>query len=273
MSRASAADDGAPDAADDGVPSAGPTDASSPVPDPAVPQRPRRSVAVGLVAALAGLLFAMNSSLFHDSDDRSPANLVELAQAQAQRLEEGEAEVAELRSQVTALLAADEVEMPAPDGQSDELGIAAGGTPVSGRGIAVELWDASAPADMAASGLHPDDLVVHQQDLEGVINALWAGGAEALMVQDQRITSLSAVRCVGNVLLLHGRHYSPPYRISAIGDPAALEAAVEGSPEVQIYRQYVEQVGLGWSLEHLEEIEMPAYSGANRLEYAQTLGG
>src|SRR5690606_41382455 len=69
-----------------------------------------------------------------------------------------------------------------------------------------------------SSGLHPDDLVVHQQDLEAVINALWAGGAEALMVQDQRITSLSSVRCVGNVLLLHGRHYSPPYRISAIGD-------------------------------------------------------
>jgi len=141
---------------------------------------------------------------------------------------------------------------------------------VTGPGVVVELWDAPVPPDLSASGLHPDDLVVHQQDLEAVINALWAGGAEALMIQDQRITSISSVRCVGNVLLLHGRHYSPPYEISAIGDPQGLQEAVLASSDVQLYLQYVDAVGLGWSMTESEQIDMPAYSGPTRLEHTRT---
>jgi len=90
-----------------------------------------------------------------------------------------------------------------------------------------------------------------------------------MMIQDQRITSTSSVRCVGNVLLLHGRHYSPPYRVSAIGDPQELAAAVEASPGVQVYLQYVDAVGLGWSLEETPSIDMPAYTGSLRLDHAR----
>ena len=50
-----------------------------------------------------------------------------------------------------------------------------------------------------------DDLVVHQGDVQAVVNALWAGGAEAMSIMDVRVISTSAVRCVGNTLLLHGR--------------------------------------------------------------------
>ena len=56
----------------------------------------------------------------------------------------------------------------------------------------------------------PDDLVVHQQDIQGVVNALWAGGAEAMTLMGQRVIATTAVRCVGNTLLLHGAVYSPP---------------------------------------------------------------
>ncbi|HLT83232.1 MAG TPA: DUF881 domain-containing protein [Phototrophicaceae bacterium] len=236
-------------------------------------QRERRrwngSVAVGLVAALAGLLFATNATLFDDASERSPTNLVDLARVETARLEENEAAVAELRRQRDSLV---DLQQPLtePDPGAKELtALAAGQTPVTGPGVVVELWDAPTPSDLAASGLHPDDLVVHQQDLEAVINALWAGGAEAMMIQDQRITSTSSVRCVGNVLLLHGRHYSPPYRVSAIGDPDELRAAVEGSPGVQVYLQYVQAVGLGWSLEESRTIDMPAYTGSLRLEHAR----
>ena len=72
----------------------------------------------------------------------------------------------------------------------------------------------------------PDDVVVHQQDVQGVVNALWAGGAEAMQIMDQRVISTSAVRCVGNTLILQGRVYSPPYDIKAIGNPdGSLKAA------------------------------------------------
>ena len=77
----------------------------------------------------------------------------------------------------------------------------------------------------------PDDLVVHQQDIEAVLNALWSAGAEAIQMQDQRIIATSAPRCVGNTLLLNGRTYSPPYTITAVGDADAMQAALaDGRP-------------------------------------------
>ena len=94
-----------------------------------------------------------------------------------------------------------------------------------------------------------DDVVVHQQDVQAVVNALWRGGATGMTVMDQRIISTSAVRCVGNTLILQGRVYSPPFTVTATGDPATLEAELSADPQVQIYLQYVEKVGLGWLVE------------------------
>ena len=90
--------------------------------------------------------------------------------------------------------------------------------PWSGPGVTVRLEDA--PTDSPRRDeVSPDVLVVHQQDLQAVMNALWAGGAEAMELMDQRVISTSAFQCVGNVLKLHGRLYSPPYVVRAIGDP------------------------------------------------------
>ena len=82
--------------------------------------------------------------------------------------------------------------------------------PRSGQRLTVTTDDA--PRDrQRPAGTTTDDLVVHQQDVQGVVNALWAGGAEAMMLMDQRVISTSAVRCVGNTLILQGRVYSPPF--------------------------------------------------------------
>src|SRR5699024_12559836 len=101
---------------------------------------------------------------------------------------------------------------------------AAGRVAVEGPGAVVKLW--AAPArDPLPDGVGFDDLIVHQQDLEAVINALWAGGAEAMAVQGHRVTSSSSIRCVGNVLLIDSSVYSPPYELSAVGDPRALTSS------------------------------------------------
>ena len=89
--------------------------------------------------------------------------------------------------------------------------------------VTVTLDDA--PSSVAANGIDPDLLVVHQQDIQAVVNALWSGGAEAMTIQDQRVISTTAVKCVGNTVL-HGIPYSPPYVITAIGDQARLRAAL-----------------------------------------------
>src|SRR5699024_3476655 len=99
---------------------------------------------------------------------------------------------------------------PAEVEPSTDTEIAAGRVPVEGSGVTVKLWDAPL-RDPVPEGVRLDDLIVHQQDLEAVINGLWAGGAEAMAVQGHRVTSRSSIRCVGNVLLIDGSVYSPPY--------------------------------------------------------------
>src|SRR5699024_6125234 len=116
------------------------------------------------------------------------------------------------------------------------------------------------------------DLVVHQQDLEGVINALWAGGAEAMAVQGHRVTSRSSIRCVGNVLLIDGSVYSPPYVISAIGSPRSLSASLMSSPQVLTYLDYVQALQLGWSAEESAELYLAADEGTITMNYAAVPG-
>jgi uncharacterized protein YlxW (UPF0749 family) len=136
----------------------------------------------------------------------------------------------------------------------------------------VALDDAPAGAiDRAYPGLptpSPDDLVVHQQDVQAVVNALWAGGAQAVQLMDQRVISTSAVRCVGNTLILQGRVYSPPYTITAIGDADRLVGALSRSTAVRNYRQYAAAYGLGYQVGARSDVTIPAYTGALDLRYA-----
>ena len=131
-------------------------------------------------------------------------------------------------------------------------------------------WRSTTPLspDQLPEGFGVDDIVVHQQDVQAVVNAFWAGGAEAMMIQDQRIIATSAIRCVGNTLILQGRVYSPPYRIRAIGDPDRLRDFLRRSPEVQIYQEYVQAVGLGYEVTTHDRLEFPSYAGSITPEYA-----
>lgn len=157
--------------------------------------------------------------------------------------------------------------------QSDKLAALAGLNPVRGPGLVVTLNDAQRDAEgRFPRDAAPDDLVVHQQDIEAVLNALWSVGAEAVQMQDQRIIATSVPRCVGNTLLLNGRTYSPPYVITAIGDVAAMQAALRDAPLVTLYRQYVARFGLGYTEEPRAEVEVVGHSDPLRLRYAQPAG-
>ena len=88
------------------------------------------------------------------------------------------------------------------------------------------------------------------------------------MLMDQRVISTSAVRCVGNTLLLQGQVYSPPYRITAIGDPAKLRQALDASAALQIYREFSKVLGLGWGVSDQGDQTFPAFTGSLDLRYA-----
>ncbi len=233
----------------------------------------RPYVAVAGVAAAAGLMFSASAQLARGDEGRHPENLAQLVESESGRVERLGAQVDDLQAQIDALGAGSSsgVEAADPDLARREA-VMAGSTPVTGPGLTVTLDDAPA-SSQSIPGVHADDLVVHQQDLQHVINALWAGGAEAMTLQGERVTSTSAFRCSGNILLLHGKVFSPPYVVQAVGDPDRLEAALAASPGVQTYLDYVDWVALGWGEKASSHLELPAYAGSTELQYARVPEG
>lgn len=224
----------------------------------------RAPVVVMLVLALAGLLFTSSARLARSQGERHPENLAQLIEVEESRVADAEETLAALSDELSR--AAPAVGPAVDEDAYLRDAVAAGAVPVTGPGLRVALDDA--PPQAVGSTIPPDTLVVHQQDLEAVINALWAGGAEAMALQGQRVLTTTAFRCVGNVLSLHGRVYSPPYVVEAIGDPAALTAALDASDEIATYREWVDAVGLGWDVSTHDTLDIPARTVAN-LEHSQ----
>jgi uncharacterized protein YlxW (UPF0749 family) len=239
-------------------------------------QRPRLPRGWGLLVpvafALAGVLFATSAEISRGTDLRSSGNtsLPDLIRVEQRRVEASTARVEALRRSVEALTgpaALGDKRVASLTARANGLSEAAGTEAVHGPGLKVTLDDAHLSS--IPEGFTGDDLVVHQQDVQAVVNALWLGGAEAMMLQDQRVISTSAVRCVGNTLILQGRVYSPPYTITAIGDSASMRQALNSSPEVTIYRQYVDALGLGYDETSRANLKLPAYAGSLDLVHAR----
>ncbi|RZT24568.1 uncharacterized protein YlxW (UPF0749 family) [Mycobacterium sp. BK558] len=156
--------------------------------------------------------------------------------------------------------------------RADALAPEAALTPLRGPGLVVTLNDAQRDAQgRFPRDASPDDLVVHQQDITAVLNALWSAGAEGIQMQDQRLIATSAPRCVGNTLLLNGRTYSPPYVITAIGDAAAMQRALAAAPLVTLYKQYAVRFGLGYT-EETRDVELVGYTAPVRMRFAEPIG-
>lgn len=183
-----------------------------------------------------------------------------------------QARVATLNDEVSALTSSvNDRQVTKLQRKVDRLKAAAGFAPLSGPGVTVTLSDApkSVLDQAVASGsATADELVVHQQDIQAVVNALWLGGAEGITVQGQRIVSTTGIKCVGNTVVLHGVPYSPPYRIAAVGDPTTLTQALDNSTYVAAYLTVAAAYQLGWSVETSTLMALPAYSGAADLREA-----
>jgi uncharacterized protein YlxW (UPF0749 family) len=115
--------------------------------------------------------------------------------------------------------------------------------------------------------------VVHQQDIQAVVNALWKGGAEAVTIAGQRIISTTGIKCEGNQVLLQGLPYPQPYVIEGIGDPGALTTAIATDRYLQVYREQANDpdIAVGWDFEPLDELTAPAYVGLLGLSFARPL--
>ena len=204
-------------------------------------------------------------------------DLAALVDAEADEYDELQDRVADLDAEVDGLTepVGRPGRQPLPAARSSDSRTRPGSTPRTGPGVTVTLSDApeevidvDAPSDMNL-------LVVHQQDIQAVVNAMWKGGAEAVTIQGQRVISTTGIKCEGNAVLLQGVPYPQPYVIEAVGDPAALIRRIDGrrlpaglpraggrSPTSRS----------GWDLAASRtQVTAPAYDGLLDLTYAEPL--
>jgi uncharacterized protein YlxW (UPF0749 family) len=228
-------------------------------------------VLVPVVCLVAGFGFAASARDSNGAELRPPgtSDLRDLVRAAETRVHAADAQLAELEDQVRAVTARagqSDVAVAHQQAAAAPLRNPGGLSAEHGPGITVVLDDA--PSTTATAGVDPNQLVVHQSDLQAVVNALWAGGAEAMSIAGQRVIATSAVRCVGNTLLLNGEVFSPPFRVAAIGPSRTMAAALDASRGVRMFQQAAEYYGLGYTVESPDDVRVPAYSGPLGLAYA-----
>lgn len=222
-----------------------------------------RIVVTAVIAMVAGLLFVASSFTAEGTNLRTGGveDLRGLVIQRANHVAVLTDRVATAQKKVDAL-SGDQID-PALTARISQLEATTGLQPLSGSALRVELTDAPHSAgNNLPDGVGPDDLVVHQQDVQSVVNAMWRGGATGVQVMDQRIISSSAIRCVGNTLLLQGRVYSPPFVVTAVGNVADLQKALNEEPGVVLYKQYVDKLGLGWKVTIDNNATLPAWQGS-----------
>lgn len=169
------------------------------------------------------------------------------------------ADVASLRAQTAGRQAG----ATAIGAQIDAASLAGGLVALHGPGLRVTLDDSQ---DEVSPTGDVNDLVIHSQDVQAVVNALWRSGAEAVGINGQRLVATSAVLCVGNTLLLNGTVHSPPYVVSAV---AAVRDRFEADGLVRRLHDDAKRFGLRFSVARDSDIDIPAFKGATDLRLAR----
>jgi uncharacterized protein YlxW (UPF0749 family) len=143
----------------------------------------------------------------------------------------------------------------------------AGLTPLSGPGLTITLDDST--IKNIPPGEEANYYLVHEFFLRDVLNILWAGGAEAVSLNGERIVPSTSVYCVGTTILVNSTRLSPPYVFLAIGDAAKLQAALNDPAALLLLRQRVQNYGLQFSVEPQAKVSVPAFDGTLKIKYAQ----
>ena len=226
---------------------------------------------VPVVTLVAGFGFAASARDSGGTDLRPPGttNLADLVRIAEGRVRAADKDLAALQAQVDGAATqagVSDADVAADQAKIAPLRIRGGQRALHGPGLLVVLDDAKESS--LTQGVDPNQLVVHQSDLQAVVNALWAGGAEAMSIAGSRIIATSAVRCVGNTLLLNGEVFSPPYRVVAIGPARTMGAALDASSGVDLFKQAAGYWGLGYTVATMDDVTVPAYQGTMGLQYA-----
>ena len=149
-------------------------------------------------------------------------------------------------------------------GQLGDLEAITGAGALTGPGMTVRLDEATddTGADVDPRTDQTDDGRVTDRDLQTVVNEIWAAGAEAVAVNGQRLTALSAIRSAGDAVLVDFRPLNPPYEVTAVGDPKTLRTTFVGGFGGS-YLQVLQGYGITYTVEDADRLELPASAGVS----------
>lgn len=224
-------------------------------------RNPRRSwLIAAAVIAVFGMMVstaAVQTSRNAEVDDASRATLVERIGDQREQVAEQQERIARLREANVdedrrASRLVDSVQ--AEQGRLQRLQVHTGFVTVRGGGVRVTVDD--------ADGDDPNG-IVKDYDLALLANALWSAGAEAVAINGQRLTPMSAIRTSGPAIEVNGVGVAPPYTVQAIGDPGRLEANFYDTSSGLAFADLARTYGMSFTMENAEELTLP--SGPARL--------
>lgn len=218
-------------------------------------------LAAGLVvAALVVTLGAAEARISAPVVAKEREELIDRIDAETQAADTLESEVDELRSDVSERQRK-ALERHGGD-QGQLVALLAGATPVEGPGVKLTVDDAK-NTDQGGGGPREstgfaDTGRVRDRDMQRVVNGLWESGAEAIAINGQRLTALSAIRAAGDAILVDNRPLVPPYTVLAVGDGKKLVTAFQDSADGQYLQALKESFDIRTSISDQAEVRLPA---------------
>ncbi|MFB7466763.1 DUF881 domain-containing protein [Streptomyces sp. NPDC056224] len=222
------------------------------------------ALAAGLVlAAMVVTLGAAEARIAAPVLAKERQELIDRVQRADDRAKGLEGDIERLRTDVADRQRA---ALKQPGGGREELvALLSGATEVRGPGVKLVVDDAKGASPGEGGGPREssgfsDTGRVRDRDMQKIVNGLWQSGAEAISINGQRLTALSAIRAAGDAILVDNRPLVPPYEVLAVGDKKRLGPAFQDSADGQYLHVLQESYGIRYTLSAADEVRLPAAS-------------
>lgn len=208
-------------------------------------------VALLLFGLLVATAFVQNVRTT-DQNESSRAALLSRIAAERESVADSQERLGTLQAEVAQLNREDQVltaEASRAQEREERLRLTSGFAAVSGPGVRINIDDSPSGDPLEA---------VRDEDLALLVDGLWGAGAEAIAINNKRLTVLSSIRNTGTAINVNSRPLSPPYVVEAIGDPDTLQSNLLASERGNAWIGMADQLGFIWSMQNAESLALPA---------------
>ncbi|MET7655491.1 MULTISPECIES: DUF881 domain-containing protein [unclassified Streptomyces] len=225
--------------------------------------RAKLGLAVGLVlAALVVTVGAAQARVAAPVVAKEREELIDRIDSETEAADKLESTVDKLRDDVSGRQQ-EALKQSGGGDQADLVGILSGAVEVHGPGVKLVVDDAKeattgGEGDARETSGFSDTGRVRDRDMQRVINGLWASGAEAVSINGQRLTALSAIRAAGEAILVDNKPLVPPYTVLAVGDGKNLSNRFQNSADGLYLNALQENYGIRTAISVVDDLRLPA---------------